>query len=1056
MRSARFGIVFLVAGVLEMGAPSWVVASDVWAEKAPMPTARHGMHAAVLDGQVYVAGGAIPGTNSNLTANEVYDPATDSWASRAAMPTARRHAAVAAADGSVFVIGGYNGTTWIGTNERYDPVTDSWSTRAPMPTARTADAFAVVDSKIYVIGGHSGFWRDTVEQYDPASDQWTPRAPMPTPRSGISAAVVDGRIYVVGGDDPSQLATVEVYDPSTDSWSAVTSMPTPRTALAAAAANGKVFALGGWQGSDLAVNEEYDPAGDTWTSRAPMPGAQHGITAASVGDRIYVFGGQFSSPGDLTWEYTPAGQPALASREQHGPPLLKITAACEGSWANGTTTDGVFVVLLPATSGRASRYRIAVVFTPPETGVKQIVEDWDELSVDPYDPKYLKATLRFSRYIRWDPYTPPVVPWALDGGHGLTPEEILALAAPAHGTALSGGTGSGTGPCAPSDWASFEVEAVVQQVSWDGTGCPAPEAFDVSPGDTVAAWFGFDPSRQDEDPADPTVGIYGFAENTGDFVMAASFFSLGGSYVGAAEGTLGQGLEVWDNHEDLGSATDRLRVHADALVHGAGVFTREGDLLLDLETTLNLESLTTDSLPRSLPDVTHFEAASSLTLSAFIEPACDLSVESQVTLLAGLFSSGGSVIGGGGGEFETGDGGMKVVIPPGALTEITEITVTDIHFNDPAADLALAAGNGKGQRLRVYDLQPDGLVFDTPIEVTLVFDLLTAQPPLNELQRSALAVYLETDTGELAPVGPIEGYPAPGCTIEMDIATCTAWILHFSTYALIAPLDTDGDGVFDLFGGQADNCPQDDNAGQENQDGDESGDVCDPDADGDGDPALSDCDDLDPTRYAGALEICTDGVDNDCDGDVDEIEEAEDCDGDGVPHELDNCPRDFNEFQEDLDNDGLGDACDDDLDGDTVPNESDNCPVEANPNQEDLDGDGTGDLCDADADGDGLLDATEDLCLGTRRDPDSGVPSRGLGKNRWAEMDGNIQFDTRGENPTGRMYSYYTTGGCNCAQIIEICGYGQGHVKFGCSNGVMDWWTGFYDRDGEAPFQCQE
>ena len=54
------------------------------------------------------------------------------------------------------------------------------------------------------------------------------------------------------------------------------------------------------------------------------------------------------------------------------------------------------------------------------------------------------------------------------------------------------------------------------------------------------------------------------------------------------------------------------------------------------------------------------------------------------------------------------------------------------------------------------------------------------------------------------------------------------------------------------------------------------------------------------------------------------------------------------------------------------------------------------------------------------------------------------------------MYSTFTTAGCSCAQIIEPCGYGQGHTKFGCSNSVMDTWTGLYDEAGEPPFQCKE
>jgi hypothetical protein len=71
-----------------------------------------------------------------------------------------------------------------------------------------------------------------------------------------------------------------------------------------------------------------------------------------------------------------------------------------------------------------------------------------------------------------------------------------------------------------------------------------------------------------------------------------------------------------------------------------------------------------------------------------------------------------------------------------------------------------------------------------------------------------------------------------------------------------------------------------------------------------------------------------------------------DIDGDGVANANDNCPDKSNANQSDIDNDGIGDLCDDDRDGDGIPNATDNCPNAANADQADRDGDGLGDICD--------------------------------------------------------------------------------------------------------------
>ena len=99
--------------------------------------------------------------------------------------------------------------------------------------------------------------------------------------------------------------------------------------------------------------------------------------------------------------------------------------------------------------------------------------------------------------------------------------------------------------------------------------------------------------------------------------------------------------------------------------------------------------------------------------------------------------------------------------------------------------------------------------------------------------------------------------------------------------------------------------------------------------------------------------------------------------------------------------------------------------------------------CDVDDDNDGVNNI-DDLCSGTTI-PEDDVPSVRLGVNRFAltvESD-SFTFDTtapKGKGPQ-KFFTIDDTAGCSCEQIIEELDLGQGHTKFGCSISAMEDWV---------------
>ena len=127
--------------------------------------------------------------------------------------------------------------------------------------------------------------------------------------------------------------------------------------------------------------------------------------------------------------------------------------------------------------------------------------------------------------------------------------------------------------------------------------------------------------------------------------------------------------------------------------------------------------------------------------------------------------------------------------------------------------------------------------------------------------------------------------------------------------------------------------------------------------DSDGDSIADEVDNCSDRSNTDQSDVDNDGVGDACDNDID---------GDSIANEVDNCLLVVNPQQVDIDNDLIGDDCDNDHDNDQIPNELDNCPNSANPAQANIDDDALGDACDDQIDLSGLsLDISRTIYIGS-------------------------------------------------------------------------------------------
>ena len=285
-------------------------AQGPWEPLPDMPVARWEAGTVVIDNELYLFGGYLPGPKSVKRA-DVYNPAKNSWRVLAELPSAITHMNAVRDGRSVWLAGGFkDGYPGKAIDEvwRYDVDKDEYVAGPSLPEPRAGGGLALVGRRLHYIGGlmadreanSADHWVLDLE----SGSEWVDAAPMPAPRNQFSTLTIDGKIYLIAGQyhhDSGQAdqPRVDVYHSHTDSWSAGPALPAPHSHAEGSTFiyRGRVLMMGGMTRT-LAKRHIEDVIwaleDGEWSEIGRLPKPLSSPSAAIIGGKLILAGGSLN------------------------------------------------------------------------------------------------------------------------------------------------------------------------------------------------------------------------------------------------------------------------------------------------------------------------------------------------------------------------------------------------------------------------------------------------------------------------------------------------------------------------------------------------------------------------------------------------------------------------------------------------------------------------------------------------------------------------------------------------------------------------------------------
>ncbi len=283
----------------------------VWRECAELPFAMYSAQAVVINGIVYVGGGAY-GSNAERCTICRYHPGEDKWARLPPSPV--RYFGVGQVSGQLVLVGGVVPSTGKVTGDVHVFISESqqWERSIPaMPTARWALSVVSHSTVLIACGGSDDLYRPlpTVELYNSEASQWHQCPPLPAPRQWMSTVTIGDTLFLAGGfgSHTTSSASQSVFSASLSSlidrathhssdrlWTTLEDTPYYRST--SASVGGCLLVLGGTdkpEGGKVGASiHTYLPTSSTWHPMGQLPLPLYRLTAVLLPtNELLIIGG---------------------------------------------------------------------------------------------------------------------------------------------------------------------------------------------------------------------------------------------------------------------------------------------------------------------------------------------------------------------------------------------------------------------------------------------------------------------------------------------------------------------------------------------------------------------------------------------------------------------------------------------------------------------------------------------------------------------------------------------------------------------------------------------